>query len=145
VDAATFSYLEVTIGAMSACLPTLRPLVARLLPSTMDTSVNHSAGYAKHHDNNLRSDNWRSNAAAATLKEVSKKSESSSTSHLTDTAGRNVELGDYDYRRNGGAVSDAEYHVSVRAGRSSFDSSLEGGQRGADGIKATTVVVQTRI
>ncbi|KAK1579258.1 uncharacterized protein LY79DRAFT_348289 [Colletotrichum navitas] len=42
VDAATWSFLEVTIGILAACLPTLRPIFVALLPRLFDGSSFHS-------------------------------------------------------------------------------------------------------
>ncbi|KAK1995315.1 hypothetical protein LX36DRAFT_659770 [Colletotrichum falcatum] len=42
VDAATWSFLEVTIGILAACLPTLRPIFVALLPRLFNGSSYHS-------------------------------------------------------------------------------------------------------
>ncbi|GJC91417.1 integral membrane protein [Colletotrichum higginsianum] len=42
VDAATWSFLEVTIGILAACLPTLRPIFVTLLPRLFNGSSFHA-------------------------------------------------------------------------------------------------------
>lgn len=101
------------MGVLSACLPTLRPLVARILPSTVDTTA-----YAGHQGSNPHSGSWRGNThGGVSLNDVPKRSESSaSTRNLTDDATRDVELGDKHHRQGSRTMSSLGYHVSVTGG-----------------------------
>lgn len=98
------------MGTMSACLPTLRPLVVRILPSTMDTSA-----YAGQYGSNPHSGSWRGNTnGGVSLNDVPKRSGSSaSTRNLTDAATRDVELGSKEHRQWGRTMSGVGYHVSI--------------------------------
>ncbi|KAI6776559.1 hypothetical protein HG530_000504 [Fusarium avenaceum] len=44
VDAATWSFLEVTLAIIAACLPTLRPLFSKLMPRIFGSSYGRSNG-----------------------------------------------------------------------------------------------------
>ncbi|EKJ72764.1 hypothetical protein NXS19_012867 [Fusarium pseudograminearum] len=48
VDAAIWSFLEITIAITAACLPTLRPLVSRLLPRMFSSTLGRSNRASKY-------------------------------------------------------------------------------------------------
>lgn len=45
-DAAVWSFVELSVGVLAACLPTLRPIFAKMVPRLFNSSVRHGAsGY----------------------------------------------------------------------------------------------------
>jgi hypothetical protein len=133
------------MGTMAASLPTLRPLLMRVLPFARDGSGVDSKGYANQ-GSTPRSGRWRKTdtSNSVTLKDVSDKDGSSSTHELTPAGGRDVELGEYDnqHRRSEPRIPGA-YQVTVHADSPAAEASQPSDARAARGIKATTVVMQT--
>lgn len=71
VGAATFSFLELTIGVVAVCLPTLRPLLAiampRLLSSLRSQKHSNSAGLEDDRSRQCRG-NFSIGTASSTLR-----------------------------------------------------------------------------
>ncbi|KAK5656745.1 hypothetical protein OQA88_4293 [Cercophora sp. LCS_1] len=120
VDAATWSFLELTTGVLAACLPTLRPIFIKIMPGIFGAS---SSGNRSLPTN-------RSEVRMPRLKYgfsvMGYESEGSAKAGSTETVGRG--------RRERGGVG---YSVSVGA-----DLESGGDWLGERGIKTTTVVTQ---
>ncbi|KAL2020590.1 hypothetical protein VTK56DRAFT_8178 [Thermocarpiscus australiensis] len=150
VDAATFSFLELTVGVIAICLPTLRPILVHAMPRLFDSlrSKGPSANGPGTNDPRSRRSHGPGKRGSAyangslfagrTLKE------SDSTEGLRlDEPPRSrlendIEFGELDVpgraKANGGG-----YEVTVVGG---WDGHRDSGVGETTGIKATTVVTQ---
>ena len=53
VQAATWSNVEINLGIICACLPTLRPLIRRFFPRVLATTCSHSASRVARSESHL--------------------------------------------------------------------------------------------
>lgn len=144
-DAAVWSVLELSMGVLAACLPTLKPLLAPLLPRLFKSSTAGRTGNV-YGDYGRRSHATRVPGGGA-----------SSTRRIAPSA-HHHKFADHDYygdmdetnASSGsvglGATELPVYHVSVTGGGGYDRDAGKGGQRqpGRDvfGIQTTTVVTQ---
>ncbi|KAM0270674.1 hypothetical protein ACHAQH_009329 [Verticillium albo-atrum] len=148
VDAATWSYLEVTIAILAACLPTLRPVFAKIMPRLMGSSIRGNQGrsqygaYIHAPDSSANTIPNKTQVTSVTVLE------SDSTWSLQDQdrielvaqdAGRVSVTGDYEVTVSGGRNHD---HNSRRAAPHGFFKEDEKSMAGKGVIQATTVVTQ---
>lgn len=160
VGAATFSFLELSVGIIAICLPTLRPILVHAMPRLFGSllrSTGHS-GAGGHTPGRGRSlplsggQNGGGGTLGSKFKRVSTLRESDSTEGLRGSAGpellpstmgrldSDIEFGDLE----SGVRNHGDYSVSVVGGwvpeRSSALPGLMPGS--GEGIKTTTVVTQ---
>jgi hypothetical protein len=107
--AATFSYLEITMGTMASCLPTLRPLIVKLLPSVRDLSHRHD----KHLDSDPYTADSRDSTVVPISKQTSKHSTPTATQDATDAIIRDIEFGGGTHHHSGRVKQDLGYHVAI--------------------------------
>ncbi|KAJ0382942.1 hypothetical protein COL922a_011499 [Colletotrichum nupharicola] len=144
VDAATWSFLEVTIGILAACLPTLRPIFVSLLPRIFNGSSFHgeSSGRPSRYANPYVQASHNDRATGPLYKSQQPPS-SSSTEGLNHN--EDIEMGARE------AESSKDYTVTVTASRSKspenklnrLKSQRDSAERQVIGqIMTTTVVTQ---
>ncbi|KAL2268980.1 hypothetical protein VTJ83DRAFT_3826 [Remersonia thermophila] len=167
VDAATFSFLELSVGVVTVCLPTLRPFLARVMPGVFGHLLQQSSGGHRSGPGGYGtgatgrgSRNPRRGASGVSASSLSGArspvlkskilSESDSTEelrsaasmgshHLRSIGENDIEFGAIDPRLERKGKPGLVYSVSVVGGPSS-----PGGRPRSDsaGIKATTTVTQ---
>ncbi|KAL1840469.1 hypothetical protein VTJ49DRAFT_466 [Mycothermus thermophilus] len=167
VDAATFSFLELSVGVVTVCLPTLRPFLARVMPGLFGHLLQQSSGAPPSGGigygtgaTGRASRNLRRGGTGVSASSISGArspglkgkvlSESDSTEELRSAAsmggsplrsiGENdIEFGAIDPRLERRGKPGLSYSVSVVGGSES-----SGGRPRSDssGIKATTTVTQ---
>ncbi|WQF78751.1 hypothetical protein CDEST_03765 [Colletotrichum destructivum] len=161
VDAATWSFLEVTIGILAACLPTLRPIFVTLLPRLFNGSSFHAKSgsgrpsrYGNNNNNNDNNNNnpygsryghaSEGNTMVGIMSALGRHRPPSSTEGLNRQAGGDeVEISGPETERS------VEYTVSVSTGtsdklsRATSPRGSEDDEEAVGGhIRTTTVVTQ---
>ncbi|KAF5003104.1 hypothetical protein FDECE_10339 [Fusarium decemcellulare] len=148
VDAAIWSFLEVAIAIIAACLPTLRPLFSRLMPRLFASSLGRSKGpsqygpYAQAPSSHCLANTHN----ARSVKSAVGTSEGTRTLHENDNS---IELSPQNYKSMPSPIG---YSISVKItggekrGRHSVDTqpreSGESHKTAKGGIQTTTVVMQ---
>ncbi|OLN96201.1 hypothetical protein CCHL11_03260 [Colletotrichum chlorophyti] len=141
VNAATWSFLEVTVGILAACLPTIRPIFVTLLPSLFATTSLNSKSGARPRTPFPSADVRGAQTLALSTCGDRLRRPSDSTEGLKDCD--DAEVRGQDTRSPTG-----EYTVSVSAGAPEGHASwLRGGRdrnerQGRGHIRTTTVVTQ---
>ncbi|KAK4450156.1 hypothetical protein QBC34DRAFT_461346 [Podospora aff. communis PSN243] len=141
VDAATWSFLELTTGVLAACLPTLRPIFLAAMPGLFGASGHRNrTGHSTHGNGQNTAKQYTSRHSASygngkqqfRIKELEFESRGGSSSGEED-----LEFGGLKHPGRTQGKGGAVYSVSVVAAE-------EGRKSGgfAGGIKATTVVTQ---
>ncbi|EXA29207.1 hypothetical protein FOVG_19266 [Fusarium oxysporum f. sp. pisi HDV247] len=141
VDAAIWSFLEVTLAIITSCLPTLRPLFSKLMPKFFASSFGRSNrppdyGYTPTHS----SQNLRSMPRLRT-EDLSKDSMDDTTTLRKDE----VPLSSISHRRYSRGYPGVSVSIKAEQGQNQSDetqSPLEPSSPHHGGIKATTVVTQ---
>ncbi|KAG7407951.1 hypothetical protein Forpi1262_v018078 [Fusarium oxysporum f. sp. raphani] len=141
VDAAIWSFLEVTLAIITSCLPTLRPLFSKLMPKFFASSFGRSNrppdyGYTPTHS----SQNLRSMPRLRT-EDLSKDSMDDTTTLRKDE----VPLSSISHRRYSRGYPGVSVSIKAEQGQNQSDetqSPLEPSSPIHGGIKATTVVTQ---
>ncbi|SPQ21470.1 f96ef50d-3568-4987-8f24-0b6da4e50c8a [Thermothielavioides terrestris] len=153
VDAATFSFLELSVAVITVCLPTLRPVLirGRIFASLLRSNMRSSTGPTGGRPSRATFGNARSgsNAEPSTFKSRLRPSDSTERLRPEDSRsprGRldhhDIEFGELDGAGSGAAAGPRRYSVSVVAGCMPESGSVpEVGAEGP-GIKTTTVVSQ---
>lgn len=134
-NAAVWSILEVTIGILAACLPTLKPLFAMILPRLFKSTITSQARQYHEYSMSARKSRTgtKTNPTAAT---AYIKSEDDDTAALR-TEGS--------FGRTSRELDIPAYQVSVTGGSPKQKSVLSGATprpQGPNGIQTTTVVTQ---
>lgn len=147
VDAATWSFLELTIGVLAACLPTLRPIFVKIMPRLFGNSTaasgtggGYGSGYPRHNSAWQRSQASTHKGARTTVKD----SESTEELHYRG----DMEIGLRDMGRNTEA-QEGTYSFAVSGGYCHSDVEMDQEKeqlgepaRHSGGIKATTTITQ---
>lgn len=150
VDAATRSFLEVTITILAACLPTLRPIFSKIMPRLFGSSIRRSQGRSQYGayihapgsslNTNLNGTKVRT---AKIIKPDSTRSLQDQDSIELDThdSERVPVPGGYSVSVSGGTKQDRDSQGGL-AGPKRFRKEDEQPVVGKGGIQATTVVTQ---
>ncbi|TVY75316.1 Satratoxin biosynthesis SC1 cluster protein 4 [Fusarium oxysporum f. sp. cubense] len=141
IDAAIWSFLEVTLAIIASCLPTLRPLFSKLMPKLFASSFGRSNrpsdyGYTPTHS----SQNLRSMPRLRT-EDLSKDSMDDTTTLRNDED----PLSSISHRRYSRGYPGVSVSIKAERGQNQSDetqSPLEPSSPIHGGIKATTVVTQ---
>lgn len=134
VDAAIWSFIEVTNAIIAACLPTLRPLMSRLMPQIFGSSLgrsNRASSYGQSFDGRFQRNQAR-------IRIISHDKEASEDEYILcddNAPSSSITKGTHDSHRP--AVS-----VSIEAGNRVFDEKNEVHIRGMEGITTRTVITQ---
>ncbi|EXK24145.1 hypothetical protein FOMG_19117 [Fusarium oxysporum f. sp. melonis 26406] len=141
IDAAIWSFLEVTLAIITSCLPTLRPLFSKLMPKLFASSFgrsNHLSDYGytpTHSSQNLRS------MPRLRTEDLSKDSMNDTTTLRNDE----VPLSSISHRRYFRGYPGVSVSIKAEQGQNRSDetqSPLEPSSPIHGGVKATTVVTQ---
>ncbi|EXA29084.1 hypothetical protein FOVG_19372 [Fusarium oxysporum f. sp. pisi HDV247] len=141
VDAAIWSFLEVTLAIITSCLPTLRPLFSKLMPKLFASSFGRSNrpsdyGYTPTHS----SQNLRSMPRFRTEHLSKDSTDDTATLHKDE-----VPLSSISHRRYSRGYAGVSVSIKAEQGQNHSDetqSALEPSSPIHGGIKATTVVTQ---
>lgn len=131
-DAAVWSILEVSIGILAACLPTLKPLFAMVLPRLFKSTITSQAN--RYHEYSMSGRKSKSGtktlpSGAMYVKNVDDDMAALRTDGSFGSANGDVEM--------------PTYQVSVTGGSPKPKSVFSGAmQQGPSGIQTTTVVTQ---
>ncbi|KAF3351352.1 hypothetical protein VD0002_g5242 [Verticillium dahliae] len=149
VDAATWSYLEVTTAILAACLPTLRPVFAKIMPSLMGSSIRGNQGrsqggayiHAPDGSTNTIPNKTRVTSVTVPVSDSTWSLQDQDRIELvTQDAGRVSVAGNYKVTVSGGVKSHQNSSYWSALNRSSKED--EKSTAGKGGIQATTLVTQ---
>jgi hypothetical protein len=143
VDAATWSFLELTTGVLAACLPTLRPIFIAAMPGLFGASGHRNLnrtgqsthGYGQNTAKQYASQNSSSHGSGKQFR--IKELEFDSNRGGSSSGEEDLEFGGLKHPGRPNVKGGAVYSVSVVAAEEGRKSVGFGG-----GIKATTVVTQ---
>ncbi|GKU23121.1 unnamed protein product [Fusarium langsethiae] len=133
VDAAIWSFLEITIAITAACLPTLRPLVSKLLPRMFSSTLGRSNRASRY--TQPRNSLYVGNVPRTRTDRRSKMFDDTST--LTDEI---IPMPVHDKALN--SPHSANFSVSIRAGNQGAESEDTVPIYEGAGISAKTVIAQ---
>lgn len=159
VDAATFSFLELSVGVIAVCLPTIRPALIRAMPRIFGSLLRSHTGQSgrgvtsgRPSRNTYGQADGGSRSHPSAFKSALRESESTeglrpedlrATSAPRSRMEQDIEFGELESSARQPAGGPRRYSVSVVAGwEPQAGSDLALGGVGRPGIKTTTIVTQ---